>query len=173
MMKLRPYEDKDASVINSWFKDEFSFRQWSANIYGTYPISPQDIIDNYARHESNGNFCALMAFDENGIVGHLIMRFIDVERTVLRLGFVVVDPERRGQGLGKAMISLTLRYAFERLKVQKVNLGVFSNNEPAYRCYKSVGFREKVPPQEKFYTIMNDFWKDIELEYVPDKKEDK
>ena len=66
----------------------------------------------------------MTAFDENGIVGHLILRFTDEKRKVLRLGFVIVDDTKRGMGYGKEMISLSLKYAFEILKVDKVTIGM-------------------------------------------------
>lgn len=33
MLRLRPYKKGDAEVIVSWLKDEYSFRQWSADRY--------------------------------------------------------------------------------------------------------------------------------------------
>ena len=40
----------------------------------------------------------MTAFDENGVVGHLIMRFIDEEKSILRFGFIIVDNKKRGMG---------------------------------------------------------------------------
>lgn len=60
----------------------------------------------------------MTAFDETGVVGHLIMRFTDAEKTILRFGFVIVDDMKRGQGLGKEMLLLALKYAF----VESVNM---------------------------------------------------
>ena len=45
---------------------------------------------------------------ENGVVGHLIMRYTDEKQTVLRLGFVIVDDSKRGLGYGKEMLRLML-----------------------------------------------------------------
>lgn len=55
------------------------------------------------------------------------MRFIDEDKSILRFGFVIVDDIKRGQGYGKEMLQLALKYAFEVLKVNKVTLGVFEN----------------------------------------------
>ena len=38
------------------------------------------------------------------------------------------------------MMSLAVKYAFEILKIKRVTLGVFDNNEIAHNCYKSAGF---------------------------------
>ena len=60
------------------------------------------------------------------------------------------------------MLQLAIQYAFDLLKVEKITLGVFENNEPAYYCYRAVGFREM--GQTKDYMISNEMWKCIELE---------
>ncbi len=63
--------------------------------------------------------------DNNTVAGHLILRFTDKERTILRFGFVITDDSKRGLGYGKEMLNLALKYSFEILKVNKITLGVF------------------------------------------------
>ena len=38
------------------------------------------------------------------------------------------------------MLLLGLKYAFDILKVDKVTIGVFENNESAHWCYRKAGF---------------------------------
>lgn len=163
MIRLRPYKSCDAAKIAGWIKDEFAFRQWSADRYESYPISPGDINSYYSCFADSDAFFAMTAFDENGIAGHLTMRFTDDEKSVLRFGFVIVDDSKRGVGLGKEMLSLSLKYSFEILKVKTVTLGVFENNSPAYYCYKSVGFKELETDQFEYYNVLNERWKCLEM----------
>ena len=65
----------------------------------------------------------------------------------MRFGFVIVDSSKRGKGYGKGMLELAIRYAFDILKAERITLGVFENNAPAYRCYKAVGFRDLELPE--------------------------
>jgi RimJ/RimL family protein N-acetyltransferase len=58
------------------------------------------------------------------------------------LKFVVVDPIRRGKGVGREMLTLAVKYAFEIAGADAVKLCVFSVNAPAIRCYESAGFVE-------------------------------
>lgn len=62
------------------------------------------------------------------------------------------------------MLSLSLKYAFEILKVKKVTLGVFENNPSAYYCYRSVGFREALADEIRYYHVLGEDWKCIEME---------
>ncbi len=165
-LRLRPYKPQDAEAIVSWIKDEEALRKWSSDRYGAYPITPDDI--NYKYIDCNGdckepdNFYPLTAVDEYGPVGHLILRYTNEEKTIIRIGFVIVDDTKRVLGYGKSMLQMAIRYAFDMLKAEKVTLGVFENNPSAYYCYKSVGFQEI--QQEFMIEILGEKWKCIELE---------
>jgi len=164
MLRLRPYKACDAKIIVSWIKDEIAFHKWCADRFENYPITAEDMNIHYDEFAYTDNFYQMTAFDETGVVGHLIMRFIDKEKKVLRFGFVIVDDEKRGKNYGKQMLQLAIQYAFDILKVEKITLGVFENNEPAYYCYKSVGFEEVRLEQIETYNILGQEWKCKELE---------
>lgn len=68
------------------------------------------------------NFFQMTAFDETGVVGHLIMRFTDKEKKVLRFGFVIIDDSKRAKGYGKEMLHIAVQYAFDILKAEKITL---------------------------------------------------
>lgn len=168
MLKLRPYKPCDAATILSWCKDEVTFRRWTSDRYDTYPITPEDMnkkyIDCNGDCEEPDNFFPMTAFDESGVAGHLIMRFLDEEKIVLRFGFVILNDARRGMGYGKEMIRLALKYAFAILKVEKVTIGVFENNLAAYHCYKAAGFQEVKMDKEILCQICGETWNLLELE---------
>lgn len=167
MLRLRPYKISDAKTIISWCKDEVAFRKWTSDRYESFPINEADMnkkyIDNNGDCMEPDNFYPMTAFDESGIVGHLIMRYTDEKKTTLRLGFVIVDDTKRGMGYGKEMISLSLKYAFEIFKAEKVTIGVFENNMPAYYCYKVAGFKD-VETEEIICELLGEKWKILELE---------
>lgn len=83
-------------------------------------------------------------------------------------GWVIVDDSKRGKGYGSQMLKLGLQYAFEILGVEKVTIGVFESNDPAYRCYKAVGFHEVLTEKEEIVEIKGEKWKVIELEITKD-----
>ena len=164
MLRLRPYKKCDAKYIVTWFKDELSFRKWCSNRYETYPITPEDMNKMYEDMADSDSFYPMTVFDEDGVAGHLTMHFIDEEKQILRFGFIVINDEKRGKGYGKEMLLLALQFAFELLKVKKVNLVVFDSNPSAYQCYMSVGFKERQLAKERYFSILGETWKCIELE---------
>lgn len=146
-MRLRPYKSCDAASIVSWCEDELTYLRWSSGMFGAYPVSAETFDDTYQNQngfcKEEDNFYPMAALDDEGnIVGHLIMRYLDGNNKLLRFGWVIVDGNQRGKGYGREMLSLALKYAFEILKVDKVTLGVFDDNQRAYNCYKSVGFKD-------------------------------
>ena len=100
MLRLRQYKPEDAATIVTWCKDEESFRKWTSDRYDSFPIMAEDMnskyIDNNGDCEEADNFYPLTAFDEDGIVGHLILRYIGAEKKEMRIGFVIVDDKKGG-----------------------------------------------------------------------------
>ncbi|WP_331654746.1 GNAT family N-acetyltransferase [Anaerosporobacter sp.] len=162
-LRLRPFKKQDAKYILNWIKDEDSFRKWSADRYENYPAKPEDMIALYESTEETDNFYPMTAYDETGIVGHIMLRFVDEKKTVIRFGFIIVDCSKRGMGYGKEMLKLAINYAREFLGAIKITLGVFENNDSAISCYRAVGFKENDSPAE-YYHVLNQDWKCIELE---------
>ena len=160
MMKLRPYEKGDAESVLSWIDDEASFRKWSADRYSDYPITAEDMNEYYAE---NSNHFVFTALDDNKLAGHMIMRYIDESKRIIRFGFIIVDSKKRGKGYGKQMLTIALKYVFEELKVNKVTIGVFENNPAAVHCYTSLGFQHMEEKDESI-DIMGEKWKCLEME---------
>lgn len=171
MIRLRPYKACDAQVITKWIKDEYAFRQWSADRYEKYPITADDMNSYYDRDKNNERIWGMTAFDDTGIVGHFTMRFPkDKSLDEIRLGFVIVDDKKRGNGYGKEMLSLAIQYAFDFVKVKKISLGVFENNKAAINCYEACGFKKVALENTESYHCMGEVWNCIEMEVVLDER---
>ena len=175
MMRLRPYKPADAEVILSWIKNEETFCRWSVDRYPHYPITPAEMNHKYLTCNGDcpepDNFYPMTAFDEKGILGHLIMRFTDAEKTILRFGFIIVDDNRRGTGCGRELMGLAMDYAFGILKVRKVTLGVLADNPAAHRCYKAAGLRDVEQDVYAYYNLMGRQIRCIEMAMSAEKWE--
>ncbi len=144
MLTLREFTDNDAFVIAGWLQSEEELYKWSADRFNKYPLSGEDINENYAPQLETGRFIPLTAIDDNGeVVGHFIIRYPrDDDDSSVRFGFVIIDPALRGKGYGKELISLGIDYVKDNLTATRIDLGVFENNESARHCYESAGFKE-------------------------------
>lgn len=74
-MKLRNFKKEDAPIIAGWIRSEEELYKWSADSFGKYPLTGDDIIENYTPRIENGRFYPLTAIAANGnVIGHLIIR---------------------------------------------------------------------------------------------------
>ena len=172
MIRLRTYKQSDAESIITWCNNKEVFELWGGERFGEYPITSDIINNKYLNNNGDcsepDNFYPFTAFDENGIVGHFIMRYLNGNNKLLRFGWVIVDDTRRGQKIGQQMLKLGLKYAFEILMVDTVTIGVFENNIPAYKCYLSSGFHKSTLLEDSYEEINGEQWKIVELEINKD-----
>lgn len=163
-LTLRPYQPLDAAVITSWLKSEYLTRQWCAYRYERYPVTPEDMNIYYERNIDGQQSRALTMTDGDDIVGYITLRAPASNPTEQRLGFVIVDDSKHGHGLGKALVSMAVKYAFETLEATKVSLGVFENNPSAIHCYEASGFHSVLRHDTESYECLGDTWNCIEME---------
>ena len=148
MLRLRQYKRCDADIIAEWIKDKDVCLKWGGELFGAFPVTPAIMNETYFEKnglcEESDNFYPWVALDdENHVVGHFIMRYLNGNNKLLRFGWVIVDDSIRGKGYGTEMLRLGLKYAFDILGVDKVTLGVFENNEAAHKCYLKAGFEDR------------------------------
>lgn len=162
-MILRNYKPEDSQIICSWVKDEKTLFQWSADRIGKFPLSGNELNENYSTANVGIDFFPLTAIDKNeNVIGHLFIRLPDPDKkSVVRFGFVIVSSELRGKGYGKAMLELAIDYAKKELNATKITLGVFENNPNAQYCYEAAGFN---PVSRCTINIQNADWECIEME---------
>lgn len=143
-MILRDYRKEDSKLIATWIRTEEELYQWSSDRFNRYPLSGDDIDENYASQLETGKFYPLTAVDDNGdVVGHFIIRYPrEHDDNSVRFGFVIVNPVLRGRGYGTEMLRLGIEHVRKNLPALRIDLGVFENNAGARHCYEAVGFKE-------------------------------
>ena len=67
-LSLRPYQPTDANVITTWLKNEYLMRQWCADRYECYPVTPEDMNIYHERYIDGQSQRALTMLNGNNIV---------------------------------------------------------------------------------------------------------
>lgn len=155
MLRLRPYKSSDAETIVQWLGEEREFRLWCADRYDHYPISP---VDMDACYQTQEEIYPMTAVEEGNILGHLTLRYVEQEQREVRLGFVIVDPAKRGKGRGRELVQLAARYAMLFLGAEKISLVAFEENVRAYTCYLAAGFKDVIEEPPKECGILGERW---------------
>ena len=142
-MKIRSFIlNRDFDKIKDWITDERTSAMWCANRL-EYPLNMGNFADVMTRIWAEyGDVPYVAVDDSNEIIGFFCYS-LNPDTNEGMLKFIVVDPARRGKGIGKAMIRLALEYAFDITKADAVHLNVFTENVRAKKCYEGIGFAER------------------------------
>lgn len=157
MIRLRPFKLSDCGKMAGWLLQEKQFAMWALGSF-EYPLTKEQLIYHVQQQETDDSAWSMAALDEEGgLVGHFMVRRADYEQNSAYIGFIVLDPSKRGRGYGKEMVKKAVKYACEILGVQRVTLNVVEENKSAYACYTAIGFVEEART-EKAYAYYDEEW---------------
>ena len=135
---FRPIEMDDGPLLQQWINDP---RNWSTlghrgPINGRYE---QQWIERVHSGGDHYNFGVVVKDADRliGTCGFDAIRWIDRKALV---GIVIGDVEMQNQGHGSEAMALLLRFGFEELNLNRIELCVFSHNPRAIRVYEKLGF---------------------------------
>lgn len=155
---LEPFCHQFADEICHWFANQKESLLWGGRVFG-WPLQPRAMIER--SRQPNLEFYILT--DEQNTLG-----FIELEKVSeieMRLCRVIVAPGYRGRGLGKTLVQLALAKIKQCKVYQCVTLSVFTENQLAYNCYKSLGFN-MVDKALKFRVFSGEKWPLIHMEII-------
>lgn len=95
-------------------------------------------------------FMAHAAEDEK-LIGFVELGGFNWESRSAWVGIGIGEGEFWGKGYGTEMMQLMLRYAFQGLNLNRVNLNVFAFNKRAIRSYEKCGFQYEGTQREVIY----------------------
>ncbi|MEW6359869.1 MAG: GNAT family protein [Planctomycetota bacterium] len=142
---IRPFEATDIPRLISWIPDVRFLLQWAGPQY-KFPLDNAQLLATLEKTKgerpSHFMFKALRQIGGE-IIGHVELMGVDYEKRSAVLGRVLIGkPEWRGQGYGKSMVEMAIRYAFNEIGLHTIALSVFDFNTPAIACYTALGFAE-------------------------------
>lgn len=110
-------------------------------VSGSFPTTMQDLhvfIDG--ANGANRVTFAIYRKDQDRHVGNVKLDQIDWVSRRCDLGIAIGDKASWGLGLGTEATALATRYAFEKLGMERVTLGVLVENGAAARVYEKLGY---------------------------------
>lgn len=149
---LREYRMEDLPHIRSWVNDE-EITDTLSDIF-LYPQTYRNseaFLQSMLDGSSNSKGFVMADKDTLDYIGQSDLLKFDWKNRSAVLGIVIGRKDRLGQGYGREAIQLLLRFAFEELNLNRIELEVISFNERAYRCYLSCGFKEEGRLRQKVF----------------------
>jgi RimJ/RimL family protein N-acetyltransferase len=164
LIKLHTFKESDFSQLIAAVPDARFLLQWTGPRY-TYPLDVSQLKDTLAKTTGEQpTFKVFKAFrsDTSETVGHIQLMDIDYSSARCVLGRVLIFQDHRGKGFGKAMVSLAVKDAFEKLGLNEISLNVFDFNKSAIATYKSIGFID-YQLKTGALTFQNETWNIIKM----------
>jgi RimJ/RimL family protein N-acetyltransferase len=85
---------------------------------------------------------AIYDLEDMAHVGGVNLHDIGQRHRTCELGIAILDPARRGKGLGTEAVILVTDYAIHALSMHNVHLRLLAFNQAGSRAYEKAGFRE-------------------------------
>lgn len=151
-------------VDRIWEKDGFTLRLACAEDAEAYYSQNYDPLDaevakltgckeSFTRDEVVGFFLRCMEDDDRydfliiapdgRIIGESIINEIDWDLKCANFRIGIFHSNERGKGIGSWAVKMTRDFAFEELKLHRLELDVFSFNPRAEKAYRKAGFKRE------------------------------
>jgi RimJ/RimL family protein N-acetyltransferase len=97
------------------------------------------------------------------LIGIYRLMFIDFESRVAEIGLYIGEASFQSKGLGKQVMNLGLKYAFQKLKLNKLYARIRSDNEKSIKTFKKFGFELEGVLQQHYFDHQTKKFDDIHL----------
>lgn len=134
--ELRPFHPDAAASVISWVRDAQEQFWLAPRVRGA--LTPQALL---AWQDSKRNPYLMVAESDPTPRAYGEINVLDGVTREYWLGHLIVAPQHRNRGAGRALTRLLLEAAFEVHEARRVSLVVFGENTPAVRCYLAAGMR--------------------------------
>lgn len=116
-----------------------------ARLTGCKPEFSRDEVVNFFLNclEADDRYDFLLIAPDGRIVGESVVNEIDWDLRCANFRIGIFHAGERGRGIGTWMVETTRDFAFETLKLHRLELDVFSFNPRAERAYLKAGFRRE------------------------------
>ncbi len=131
MSRLEPFDPTSAATISAWARTADEASDWCS--LTTVPV-PAEVIAGWS---DDADVEAHVLREHGDLVAYGEV-WIDHDEDEVELGHLIVDPARRGQGVGRRLTRALVEAG--RTHHDAVHLRVAPENAAALRCYEAAGF---------------------------------
>jgi RimJ/RimL family protein N-acetyltransferase len=137
---LRPHENDDAELVHRWRSDA----RVAAPASLGRPISLAEVtarigrmVEQQARDAYSFVICLL---DGERPIGDVSLFELDQAHGSAELGIYIGEPDEWGKGYGTDAVNAIVDFGFGELRLERIWLNVWTENERARRSYEKAGF---------------------------------
>lgn len=148
----------------SWMNDkrvnkylESRFQRWNLEDLKKYWLQINKSDDNL--------FLAIILKNNNEHIGNVKIGPIDRIHRFAYVGLIIGEKSCWGKGFGAETLQLAVKHAFEKLKLHKLNAGIYGNNIASIKAFQKSGFKiEGI--RKKQYLSGNHYVDDVTMSII-------
>ncbi len=125
--------ESDVDSLMKWFPDKDAIHLWGGPDF-RYPFNRHSFVEDMYW----GRMASVSLRDPHKILAAFGQFYERYGR--INLARLVVHPKRRGQGVGRRLITMLMEASRQLFDCPEYSLFVFRDNKRAYDCYRSLGF---------------------------------
>jgi len=135
---LRSLKKKDLGQIKKWLEDR-ELIELGFGVQADEKSLEKIALSYYQKLQTHNEFFLGIEDRENFLIG--FARFLPVSDTLARIGIMIGEKSYWSKGYGTEAMELLLKFLFEVLRFEKVELDTADFNQRAQRCFEKVGFK--------------------------------
>ncbi len=142
-MQIRKFKKEDLSEVLDLCRE---VRQHHIDILNGYFTEQNDEVEqiDFLAALSNDNIIALVAEDNDEIIGYILGKFKEAPYLInpkfAHVSNFGVNKNKRHKGIGKKLMDAFLNLCQEN-QIAEIRLGVYNQNIIAYKFYENYGFK--------------------------------
>ncbi|GGG40843.1 GNAT family N-acetyltransferase [Hymenobacter glacieicola] len=165
MIRLEYFTPSDFDQLIAWIDSPRLLMNWSGPMFN-FPLN-REKLEWYvqdANELQSPDVFIFKAIDTatETVVGHISLGGISQKNSSARVSRVFIDPQARGQGFARHMLTEVLRFGFEELQLHRIDLGVYDFNEAAIRAYSRAGMQREGCSRD-ILKYEGEYWSLIEM----------
>ncbi|HOA72351.1 MAG TPA: GNAT family protein [Phycisphaerae bacterium] len=135
---LRPLELEDELLLRKFVNDPANWR-FLRNVQPLNGVREREWIESLGKSGTDYVFGITLKQGDR-LIGVAGLHQVNWVNRSAVFGINIGDTTQQGRGYGREATQLVLRYAFEELNLNRVELSVYADNWRAIRLYQKVGF---------------------------------
>lgn len=142
-VEVRSLREEEAGQILDFARTTFEVSPFVLTASGEFTMTLDEEIAFIRKNIGSPTSLFLAAWEGDRIVGSLSLMG-NTRRKIRHQALIgmMVAGDRRGRGIGRAMLRAVIDWARENPTLEILTLAVFPANVPAYELYRSMGFIE-------------------------------
>lgn len=151
LVELGPIQREYLPKYVEWLNDWEVIRYLAPGV--PMPMNLEDETEWFQRHrgDKTSTIFAILALPEKQLIGNCGLHELDWKNRMAVFGIFVGDKNYWGKGYGTDATRTLLRFAFQELGLNRVELEVYDFNPRAIRAYEKAGFRRDGVRRQRLY----------------------